>query len=131
MTTGNETFLDDAALGVTITSTQAQFGGTMYPIAGITAVQTAKIPAERGSPIILAILGVLMAAGGISAESGPVVGGGAIFAAVGGIAAALAKNNYVLRIATAGGQVTALESKDPDVIARVSLALKQAVAARR
>ncbi len=130
MTKGNQTYLNDQSIGVTITSTQAQIGSTMYPIAGITAVSTGKTPASRGSPIVLAVLGVLSAAIGISTDSGVVLGTGALFAVIGGATAALAKDEYTLTISTAGGQVMALKSHNADDVARVSLALKQTIVDR-
>ncbi|MBL8678796.1 MAG: hypothetical protein JNK05_06505 [Myxococcales bacterium] len=129
---GNQTHFHDAALGVTITTTQAQFNNTTYPIAGIVAISTNKIPAERGSAIILAALGAVFTAMSIAVDAALyVIGFGLLLFAVGIAAAVAAKNQYVLQLATAGGQITAYASRDADVIARISLALKQAVAARR
>jgi hypothetical protein len=109
--------------GIVVSSSRFVVGATTYPLAGITSVSSFVIPAKRMAGILLLVLGliVLLAGGYVF---------GAITAAIGILILVVVKPTYVVRMATAGGQVDALVSKDAHYIQRVVGALNQAVIQR-
>ncbi len=126
-------FFQDPQSGVIITSSRAQFGGTMYPISGITAVSPIRIPAKRGAGIALAFIGASSLAFGVSAggEGAAFVLMGLLMTIAGVFIVASAKPLFIVRLATAGGQVDALSTRDERAAVAVLNALQHAVASRR
>lgn len=112
--------------GVMVTSARAVINGTMYSMANISSVSVGIIPASRGSGVILAIVGAIIAA---AAD-----GGGAFFGVVlllaGILMAVMAKATYMVRLGSASGEATALSSKDEGFVSKVVSSLNQAIIAR-
>lgn len=61
-----QTFYSDEK-GVRITATRAIFGSTTYSMANITSVTRSQEPAKRTPGILVAIVGIVLLAVGISA----------------------------------------------------------------
>ena len=132
MQSGDEVLFEHPT-GIRVTNTQAQFGPSMYTVAGITSVTMDYVPVSRTGPVALALIGVTAGACGYSLGDGGAVWlvGGALLVVVGVLVAAMRRGKYSVRIVTAGGQSTAVETADKDLAARVSLALKTAISSRR
>jgi hypothetical protein len=107
---------------VVITTARISIDSTMYPVAGITAVQTTRTPGARRTGIGMVVLGALMT------PVFPVAG--VPLAALGLVLAIWSKDKHALRLATAGGQVDALVSTDAARVARLAAALGDAIARR-
>lgn len=107
---------------IVVSSTRFVVGSAMYPINGITSVQTVRIPPSRSGALLLGIIGV-----GVALWN-PIVGGLVILSAI--MLGVSRKAQFIVRIATAGGQHDALTSADEDQISAVTRALHDAVAHR-
>lgn len=122
---------------VTVTSTMLSIGATMYPIRNITSVSSATIaPVISGYVGLLVLLVPVLLMGVINLPNTGVSGilGVSVFAALFAIIARVirrARNTFVLRISTSGGQVDALKSIDEADITRVAKAVMDAIARLR
>jgi len=132
MTTPPETtYYQDGA--ITISNSRAVLGAKTYAMVNITSVTMGEKPANRTPGIVLALIGLAIAAcagsmGSDSASGGIVIG---ILAIIGGIAlAALVKPSYVVRIGSAGGESDALISKDREYIQKIVNAVNEAIIKR-
>jgi hypothetical protein len=132
MSTGQmERVYFDRADGVLITSSRAGFNGTTYPLAGIVAVSSAKLPAERGTAYVTAALGVCSIAIGAMVDGGPMIGIGALLLVAGVLWAARIKDRFAVRITTAAGTFDGAVVGDSGLAAEISLALKTALIERK
>lgn len=113
-------FLDES--GVKVTNARFITYGKTQALAGITSVSTLVKNPNRLWPIILIILG------GILAFNGDITFG--ILALIGILWLVFQKSTYYVRLESASGTSNALESKDKDFIFRVVDALNDAIVAR-
>ena len=125
-----ERVIFDRAEGVTITTKYAELMGTTYPISGIVAVSSGKIPAQRGAAYVLALLGIATIAFGAMVSEVVMLGIGALVTASGVAWAALTKDKYAVKLVTAAGTADAFVSENKDLVAEVSLAIKTAISER-
>jgi len=108
--------------------TNARFivGAQTFAMRGITSVQGIETPASYGWPALLSLLGLLMALGLFSGAIGLGVFGVLILAA--GIwLFTRQKPTFAVVLRTAGGEVTAYQSKNRDHIAEIIRALNDAI----
>ena len=108
---------------VKVTTARFVVKTTTYPIAGITAVSHDSIPVSRVLPILLVLVGILALAIKIWLL-------GIFLALCGILALAFMKPKHTVGIATAGGQIKAVESSDGPYIERIVVALNRAVIER-
>lgn len=120
----------DRAEGVTITTKSAELMGTTYPISGIVAVSSGKIPAQRGTAYVLALLGIACIAFAVMIAEAVMLGVGAIIVAIGIAWAVLTKDKYAVKLVTAAGTADAFVNESKDLVAEVSLAIKTAISER-
>jgi len=131
--------------GVRITTTRAVFGGQVYAVNGMTSVRMARINPDRTVPVLLMLLGLpfLGCCGPLSFASlreGEVVEHTVfgVFAILAGFALVIfgvwlfraQKPRYAVVVRTAGGEVRAHISRNPQAIERIVEALSQAFADR-
>jgi hypothetical protein len=126
--------------GVTITTKRAVIQGTTYPIASLSAVSLAKVPAPVGCMVITAlgfgVGGLVMTAagvaGGTDASMGFTVFGLTMLVAMILVAVMIrrARGTYVVRLHTAGLQTDALKSNDADLANAINSALNEAIIRR-
>lgn len=118
---------DDA---VTITNAWARFSRGAYRIEEITDAQPVLVPASRSLGVMLAIVGVLLAfLFAMQGLVGPALVGVGMLTA--GIALAIvARDTYVLRVATTAGLYDALADSNHERVLTVANALMNAVLAR-
>jgi hypothetical protein len=124
---------------VWITSTLATFGATSYPLRGITAVSTGKIPAPYAYGVLALLLAAPFGMCGYSnvgeSATGDVGLLGVIMCLVLIITAVavfiFAKPKYTLVLATSGQQVQAYVTKNLDEVAAISGSLKRAISELR
>jgi len=116
-----QVFLNEG--GVTVTNARFIVPSQTYAMSGITSVKTYEKTPSRNGPLILIIIGVLMALGGKQEAIGAVVFV-LVLAVVWWI---FQKIEYQVRLSTASGEATALKSKDADWIIRVVNALNEAI----
>jgi hypothetical protein len=132
MTTGQmERVIFDRAGGVLVTSTRIEIDGTTYAVAGIVSVKPERLPAQRGTAIVVAAFGVASLALGAMIDAGPMMGIGAVLLAAGALWAWRIRDRYAVKIVTAAGTIDAFVSESKDLAAEVSLAIKTAVTERR
>lgn len=115
-----QVFLDEK--GVKVTNARFITYGKTQALAGITSVSTLVKNPNRLWPIILIILG------GILAFNGEI--GWGVLSLVGILWLVLQKSTYYVQLESASGISNALESKDKDFIFRVVDALNDAIVAR-
>lgn len=125
-----ERVIFDRVEGVTITTKSAELSGTTYPISGIVAVSSNKLPAQRGAAYVLVLLGIACIALAVMIAEAVMLGVGAIVVAIGVAWAVLTKDKYAVKLVTAAGTTDALVSENKDVVAEVSLAIKTAISER-
>lgn len=113
---GERTFL--ASNGIVVTNARFAVGGQTYAVANITSVKSA--PKNIGTGVILIIFALLLMLASWKAAL--------VVAAVGAASIWLAPATVVL--ATAGGEVKALQSGDGKFIQAVVAALNEAIISR-
>jgi hypothetical protein len=123
-------YQDDA---VSVTNARAVLGGKTYAMANITSVSMAEKPANRTPGIIIAVIGLVIAAclglvGGNSNATGLLVGIAIIGA---GVAIAVsAKPSYIIKIGSASGEGDGLVSEDREQIQKIVSAMNEAIIKR-
>lgn len=131
MASEDQVFLEDG--NVTVTRTRFQVGADMYPVAGLTAVSTLKLPKNYMPAIVcfigaaLALLSGLSSLGRIDVVPWAAFLGFTLLAIV---FVVISKAKWAVSIATAGGQRNAIISEDRAFVEKVVKALTQAIAAR-
>ena len=115
--------------GGNLTVTNARFivGTQTFAMRGVTSVQGVEIPANYTASGLLILLGACVA---LTAFLNSAIGFGifGVLLSAGGIwAACRQKPTYAVVLRTAGGEVTAYESKDRDYISQVIEALNQSI----
>lgn len=116
--------------GVLITSSRAEFGTMTYALAAVVSVEAARFPANRGSGYALLVAGVIVGSFGVLIQGPAFIALGVGLAAIGVSSIKRAKDVYVVQIVTSAGQVQPYSSHNPDEIARIAYALKQAIVER-
>jgi hypothetical protein len=111
-----------AEQGIIVSTARFVVGTTTYPLAGITAVSTSAIKPKYLLPLILILFGLPLLPAKAPLGLPLLLAGIAIIV--------LSKKRFVVRMATAGGQVDALASKDRAYIERVVSALNTAIIQR-
>lgn len=114
-----------AGQDVRVTTTRFVVGAKTYAINGVTSVQTLRTPPARGGPIILGLIGLLLAAGGGTAT---LIGLGMIALAV--FIWMQQKDVFGVVLSSASGEVQALSSRDEGYIGGVVSALNEALIRR-
>ena len=113
-----------------ITNARAVLGGKTYAMANITSVAMAKRPANRTLGIVVALVGIILAAcGGIGDTSLWIILG--VLALLTGIVmAVITKPSYIVRLGSASGESDALSSKDQEYIREIVGAVNEAIVRR-
>jgi hypothetical protein len=142
---GNEPILDER--GVCVTTTRADLMGVTYPVNGVTSVRVTAVSPSLFPLVFLSSAGCIvgpavgfalsLVLGQPSVDGEPstlasVVGGLVMFALVSaGIVVTLrGKTTYVVVIGTAGGDRSALRTRDAEFARRVVEALNTAIERR-
>jgi hypothetical protein len=108
---------------VRVTNARFVVGSQTFALSNITSVKSYEQSPNRLWPIAFVIVGVIVVMGGAA----PV---GLLFLAIGGVWWYLQKSLFQVRLATAGGETTALESEQRDYIQKIVEALNAAIVAR-
>ena len=123
--------------GVRITATRLimpgktpQEGPTTYSMANITSVKTVKEEPNRLAGVFIAVLGIIAIVVGIYSDYNEVTIGGVVALLIGLAAAILVKPVYHLKIASASGEMDALNRKEKDYIDRIVTAINEALIKR-
>ncbi len=123
--------------GVTITTARAVLGATTYPIAQITSVSTTALPASKAPAVLAALLGLCCILPGIGMTNAqgeradPVwLGIGAVLVAIAVVLWVATKDRFAVVLSTAGLQANAVVSRDKSHVARVAVALNEAIVQR-
>ena len=115
---------------VTVTNARAVLGGKTYAMANVTSVSMAEKPANRTTGIVIALVGLALAAclgtvGGDASAVGIIFG---LLVLGAGIAMAVtAKGSYIVRIGSASGEADGLVSNDRDHIQKIVSAMNEAI----
>jgi hypothetical protein len=112
--------------GIAVTNARFIVGAQTFAMRGITSVEGVEQSASYTWPVILALLGFVMAISLFSGEIGLGIFGLLLLAA--GIwLITRQKPTFSVVLRTAGGEVTAYQSKSRDHIAEIIHALNQAI----
>jgi hypothetical protein len=111
---------------ITVTNARFIVGAQTFAMRGITSVQGIETPASYTWPIILVLVGLLMA---LSFFGGVIGVGifGLLFLAAGIWLITRRKPTFAVVLRTAGGEVTAYQSKDRDYISQIIRALNDSI----
>ena len=117
---------------VTITNARAVLGGKTYAMSNITSVAMGAKPANVQPGIVVALIGLAIAACSLSAGNSGAVGViFGILVLVGGIAlAVMAKASYIVRIGSASGETDGLVSNDTEYVQKIVNAVNEAIIKR-
>ena len=117
----------------TVTQARLIVPGQVFAIAHVTSVETKRQAPERGWAIVLAVLGVMIAALAYYAELlvPQLAAVGLIFAVGGTVAAILARGKYQITVRMSSGEAWRTETKDREWVRQLGRALSQAIAAAR
>jgi hypothetical protein len=121
------TFYDDRS--VTVTNTRFVVPGQTFPVAGITSIANTK-DAPSAWPILGVLIGVVLCIGGMIASNWGTGGCGLVLIALSIWIAIASKPIHHVLLHTAGGEVRALSSQDPEFITDVVIALNQSIIRR-
>lgn len=129
----DQTLLQDG--DVVLTNSIFRVGSKAYPIRNISMVEVTAERPSRGGGIAAIVLGLLCVGIAFTGEWTPQSGtlamiGGVLFLA-GAVSNALIRTTYAVAIATSGGQVQALRSRDFARCHKISTALTQAITQAR
>jgi len=116
--------------GVKITNTRAIFESKTYAMNNITSVSTGYKAPSRGGAVVAVLIGILILLISIGAKS---IGGsifGLLVIALGVWLYTSAKASYSVKIGSASGEATALESKDEKYIQSIVQAMNEAIIKR-
>ncbi len=108
---------------VRVTNSRFMVGSQTFALGNITSVKASEQSPNRLWPVGFAVVGVIC----LIAQAVPA---GIFFLAVGGIWWFLQKSNFHVLLTTAGGETTALTSKQREYIQKVVQALNDAIVAR-
>lgn len=110
---------------VSVTNARFMVASQTFAMSNITSVKASRQDPKRLWPIVLIVIGLLFAVGG-SANMG-------LGLVIGGLGVAwllVQKTMYHVMLTTAGGETSALSSKQRDYIEKVVQALNEAIVAR-
>lgn len=127
-------FLDDGQMFVS--NSRVVLSGTTYSTANITSVKKYDIPAKKGGPHAVIVLGVLALFGGfikfsesfLTGLSGVLLAGG--FLVLGIIWSKSRRWEYLVILTSASSEAEALRSQDEAIIDRVVAAVSEAIVSR-
>jgi len=120
-----QVFYSDEA-GVRVSSTRFIVGATTYALSGITSISAVRYKAKRSPAIWTAIIGLLLAVIGFSTTA--VLGiVGIVILAIAVLWFFLIKDNFVVRVHTAGDETDAVVSTDESYINKIISALNDAI----
>ena len=122
--------------GVRITNTRAIFGASTYVMSNISSVRKDSKPPSRAPGCVMGAIGLIVLLAGLGQLGSNIVA--AIICIVTGIGflggliyyTARAPRTYIVRIVTAGGEVSALESTNEKYIESIIAALNEAIVKR-
>lgn len=121
-----KTFFNEG--GVTVTNARFIAMGETYAMSGITSVKIGQEKKGKVWPALMILFGGIFMMGFVQGETG--VGGFGFALLAVGIALILRKPKYLVRLATSGGEVTALSSKNSEWINQVVSALNDSIVHR-
>ena len=121
------TFLDLPEIKVTTATVVV--GRTTYAVANITSTRTAELDGTRWTGVIIAVVGALSVAVGISNGSPQAIVIGVVLALVGGLMAYYGLSHELV-ITTGAAEQHALQTRDKGIIERASAAVNAAIASR-
>ena len=111
---------------VTVTNARFMVGAQTFAMRGITSVQGVETPASYTALVFVILVGVVFTIAGFASAIGLAVFG--VLLAAGGIWLCFRqKPTYAVVLRTAGGEVTAYQSKDRDYIFQVIQALNDSI----
>lgn len=115
-----------------ITNLRAVIEGKTYPIANITSVEMLTQSPSGLLPMVLFIIGGFMVIFSFSdiAERISQLIGGLLMIGVGVLVVRASNPTYIIQLATAAGEVKAMQSTDRDHISKLTEALNQAIIQR-
>jgi hypothetical protein len=116
--------------GVRITATRAIFESTTYSMANIASVTKGQEPAKRMPGILISILGIILLVVGIYWGDQWLPITGAIVLVLGILYAYSRKGKYYLKITSASGEFTPVESEDGKYIEKIVVAINEAMIRR-
>lgn len=118
---------------VTVTNARAVLGGKTYAMANITSVSMGMRPANRVVGIVVALVGLVIAACSAAAGGDASFGGilfGILVLGAGIALTVMAKPSYIVRIGSASGEADGLVSKDREHIQKIVNAMNEAIIRR-
>jgi hypothetical protein len=121
----SEHLLYQDASGGLVSTTRAVLGGVTYPVSSVSSVRVLTVGKSCWGPWLL-VIGLFAAISGYGEKSDGLLVFGVI-ALVAGAAIVFGKPEYAIALTTAGGEKTALKSKDRAAIDAIAEALNQAV----
>ena len=113
--------------GVRVTDKRVIIGSTTYSMANITSVSTTVDRPSMTGPILFIVIGAFMFFGGLSGNNTGTAFFGAIFAAIGYFWYRGRKPIWHLRIASASGETTPLNSINQQWITSIAQAINEAI----
>ncbi|SRR5713101_1335480 len=112
--------------GVRVSDKRVIIGSTTYSMANITSVSTNVVHPSMMGPIIVIAIGLFIFVSGLTQKSGGAVVGG-IIAALGYFWYKGRKPMWHLRIASASGETTPLQSANGQWISSIAQAINEAI----
>lgn len=111
---------------ITVTNARFIVGSQTFAMRSITSVQGVEIPARYGGPIILVFFGILIALFSFNDALGLAIFG-ILIIVIGVWLAIRQKRAFAVVLRTAGGEVTAYQSRDRNHISQIIQALNESM----
>jgi hypothetical protein len=112
--------------GVTVTNTRFIVPSKTYAMAGVTSVGFECVPAKRGWPLALCLIGAACIV--YDTDIRPI---GITVLIIAALWLVIVRNKYVVVLTTASGEVDTLTSNDEQYIEKVVSAIEEAIVYRR
>jgi hypothetical protein len=125
---GDETIFFQSG-NIAVTNTRFIAGSQTFAMGGITSVEGIEIPASPIAPVLLIIIGLILAVSGFGG-AWPFIIVGLLIIAGGVLLAVCRKSKFSVVLRTAGGEVTAYSSNDKSLIAEIIRAINASIVSR-
>lgn len=116
--------------GVKVTNARFIVDSQTFAMSNITSVKASRVDGSMTGPVILITLGFLVLLGSISAGNWFAALIAIVVGCLGVLWAKSTKSMYHIMLTTAGGETSALSSRQPEYVKKVTQALNDAIVAR-
>jgi hypothetical protein len=114
--------------GITLSRTGLSASGQLFPLRDLGGATVVRVPRQKPLPILIGVIGAIVAAGGVIVGSGPALVIGIMIAVVGYLTWITQDVVYRLFVSTPEGEREVFETKDQAFADRVAVLVRETIA---